>query len=583
MQCASPKPLRWSEFLMSKAVIIRNRFFWALIFVGGLNSSALLGAQTKSQDAHMEIDNEVLIRLGPSACKNKKAQVKIFLNATQWETKDFRAYSIRTTEKDKRECPKAPQENSKLAIFHENNRFIDQNILLIDSDACTGDGAEGMRLLCIYPYTSGEEKAIAQIPFSYDTRRAQIDKFENVLAANGVISFTVKPKGGAVQRMDVCWGPAKSDEVDKCPQTAGWETETKPVGEVILKGLESRKTYKVKVKLLDTGEDEKWVYVEGDDGEKELKPIPIAGPLDSYDGQGGLLMYSCQTSPNQADSLLLLFLAALLIIIRKRPKLIYNKKPLLMLPLLFLIPAQESRAEFGDVSVGILGSMYRPNLDSEAGANDFYKCHFRGAPNKEGVFKENGPINPLMGFDINWHLWDGLRLGFGVGYTYVSGVGLAMNKKNRPLCDEPRTGYPVSMHMYQIRPQLTYELNHFVDYFPLFPYVRGALIAQGYHFFNGEGAVKEKINSDGKVIKNNGFSFGWQAAVGLKLRLDFLEPGSVRSAQSADFFNHVYLSGELSYEKINNFGKPGFNFSPKDVMGTKLPLMWTFGLGFDLL
>jgi hypothetical protein len=571
---------------MSNAVIISNRFFLALALISmSLCSSSLVAFNPKLQDASMKINGQITNRLGPAACKNKQAPVEIILDQSLWQLKEFRAFAIRVTDKDKRECPKSPQDNTAgLAQFYDNKRTIDQDILLINSDACTGsDGAEGMRILCIYPYASGEEKAIAKIPFSYDTRTAKLDKFDNVFAANGVISFTPRVSGGAVPNIAICYGPAQGDvDPDKCPQVADWKRDKKPVGEIKLKDLDPRTAYRVKVKLLDTGVDEKWVYVEVE-GEKDLTPMLIAGPLDSYNGQGGLAMFSCQSSPRAADSLLLCALAMLFLLLRKRLQVLDSKKNLLILPLLFLIPAQESRAEFGDVSVGILGSMYRPNLDAEAGANNFYRCHFRGAPQKSGDFAKEGPLNPLMGLDVNWHLWDGLRLGLGVNYTYVSGVGLETNKKNQPICDKPRPNFPVSLHMYQIRPQLSYELDHFADYFPLFPYVRGALIVQGYHFFNGEGAPKETTNSSGKVIKNNGFNFGWQAALGLKLRLDFLEPSAVRAAQSGGFFKHVYLLSELSYEKIDNFGKSGFDFSPKDIMGTKLPLMWTFGLVFDLL
>jgi len=65
--------------------------------------------------------------------------------------------------------------------------------------------------------------------------------------------------------------------------------------------------------------------------------------------------------------------------------------------------------------------------------------------------------------------------------------------------------------------------------------------------------------------------------------LDFLQPGAVRSARSGGYFDHVYLKSELSITKIDGFGTKGFQFSAQDVMGTALPLMWTFGLVFELL
>jgi len=568
---------------MSNAVIIRNRFFGALIFAC-LYSCVTAAFDSKLDDkASILIDGKAPGVLGRSACNNKTSKVEIvFSNADLWQKNRFRAFAIDVSEKGKRECDKKPPQDGTtgLATFSEKIRTIDQSFLLVTSDACIkdDDGSQGERLLCIYPYETGDHKPIAQIRFSYNTLVAKIKDITDDVAANGIIKFKVNITGGSVQEMEICYGPASSNKANECPAEAkppilGWKIIKQAPSEVVIKDLDTRENYRAKVRLVGTGQDEKWF-----DLDKDLSPVPIVGPLDTYDGDGGLWMYSCDTSPNAADFSLLACIAALFIFFRSRSKLSAMKKPLLLLPLLCLAPAQESRAEFGTVNVGILGSMYRPNLDSEAGSNDFYKCHFR-----KDISKQDGPINPLMGFDINWHLWDGLRLGFGVGYTYVSGLGLETDKNNKPLCDNPREGYKVSMHMYQIRPQITYELDHFVDYFPLFPYVRGALIAQGYHIFNGDTGLLEKTNSEGKIIKNNGFSFGWQAALGLKLRLDFLEPSAVRSASSAGFFDHVYLLSELSYEKINNFGRTGLDFSPKDIMGSKLPLMWTFGISFDLI
>lgn len=582
MRCASPKPLRWSELLMS------NRFFGALIFVCLYSCVTVASDSTGYVGASMLIDGKAPTVIGRSACNNKTSKVKInFNDLTIWnKTKEFRAFAIEAKDKDKKCDKKPPPPNTTGLADFSQKKDIDLEILLIgSSDAClkNGDGAEGERLLCIYPEASGEEKPVAQIRFTYNTLVAKIRDISDDVAENGIVKFRVNITGGKVDQMDVCYGPKSSNKVDECPAETkppipGWRIIDYKTPDFSIDGLNQQETYRFKVRLKNTGKDEKWFELD-----KDLMPAAVAGPLDTYDGDGAPLMYSCNASPNAADILILAFIAALFIFFRKRSSFSGIKKHFLILPLIFLSQAQESRAEFGTVNVGILGSMYRPNLDGELGANDFYKCHFRGLPNKDGVLKEDGPINPLMGFEINWHLWDGLRVGFGLGYTYVSGFGLTLDKKNRPLCDQPRKSSSMSLHMYQFRPQLTYELDHFVDYFPLFPYVRGALIAQGYHINNGETGPKEKTNSEGKIIKNNGVNFGWSASLGLKLRLDFLDPGSVRSAQSAGFFDHVYLSSELSYEKIDNFGKGGFDFSPKDIMGTKLPLMWTFGISFDLL
>jgi len=109
-------------------------------------------------------------------------------------------------------------------------------------------------------------------------------------------------------------------------------------------------------------------------------------------------------------------------------------------------------------------------------------------------------------------------------------------------------------------PSSTYIFDPFIDVFPLAPYIRTALVGQGY-IFTHDGKDGGKT-----LMKPNGFRFGYQLALGLMLMLDFLEPRAVVNARTAGLFEHVYLKGELSYMKIDSFGQPGLNFSPKDVM-----------------
>ena len=174
-----------------------------------------------------------------------------------------------------------------------------------------------------------------------------------------------------------------------------------------------------------------------------------------------------------------------------------------------------------------------------------------------------------------------LQLGIGLGYTWVNGKGLAYDSSGQPDVNQPLADAPLTLHMYLIRPQLTYLFDSFAHIVPFIPYVRGALIAHGYSFRSGN-HQEPAVMHGGLTQKPNGLRFGWLAAAGLMLRLDFLEPGAVRSARGAGFFDHVALKAELAYSKIDSFGRPGFNFSPKDVMGSKWPLLWTFGLVFDL-
>ena len=507
-----------------------------------------------------------------SACSD--TDIKIILPQLDTIYSNFKAKIEPADKKDPKKdtCPKQIGKSEGFAfakdkLVRKQTDFFDPT-----HQACQKSGDQGAKFLCIYETDTSDRKLVAKTYFTFDTRVAQITGFSDVVSANGKISFRVLTEGPVVENMEVCYGTGPSKD-DECPNT--WTKFTQKLKDgVKLTDLDRHTAWTVKVSLVDSGDGEKWVaYNKG-----TLTPATIATPLGIYDGEGGELMYSCQAAPHKGDFLLLLCVLVCLFLARHKAK---KQSFLLVLPILFfMLPADKSHAELGDLSFSILGSMYRPDLDSEATKSgfEFYKCFFRRDPSDS-----EGPITPLVGFDLNMHIWDGFYVGLGLGYAYVPGHGLNTDKKDRPLCDSPGD-YKVSLHMYQIRPQLTYAMNHFVDYFPLFPYVRGALIGQGYYFNDGEAAPKSgNVNSEGKVIGNGGFRFGWSAAVGLMLRLDFLEPSSVRSARGEGLFDHIYLMSELAYQKVDSFGKPGFNFSPKDVMGTGLPLMWTFGLSFDLL
>jgi hypothetical protein len=545
---------------------------WAL-----LASTISFGAPP--DEAFMKINGQATNTVSRDACTNPERKVEIILSSTALEKKNFKAYvmNVSSEKKDEKkvDCEKTLASHIKkerIVSFTKSNPHITQEYLLGSRDnACQqAEGEFGSRQICIYSDDDAQDTLVAQIPFFFDTRITILKDYTNIVAANGTITFDVDVSDGKAQKMVICYGIADANKIDQdgCPKPFKSKTQDLPTAR--LEGLDKNSTYSIKVKLADS-EDKKenWLRL------PDQQPVGISFPLSAYNGSGGELMYSCNSAPQAADLALLLLI--FLLFLYRRPYINY-KKYTLLLSCLCVISAQSAKADFGDMSFSILGSPYRPYLDYEKNSNNFYSCYFREKDAKHDL----GPLNPLMGFDINWRLWDGLSLGLGASYAYVSGHGLKEDAHGNARCDDAVENYKVALHMYQIRPQITYELDHFVEYFPLFPYIRASFIAHGYSFYNGSEAPKSFTNNNNLTIKNNGLRFGWQAAAGLKLRLDFLEPSAVRSARSGGLFEHVYLLSELSYEKIDTFGRAGFQFSPKDIMGTKWPLLWTFGLAFDV-
>ncbi|HXW52666.1 MAG TPA: hypothetical protein VEL47_01045 [Myxococcota bacterium] len=521
---------------------------------------------------------------GRAHCKSEQpVEIELPQKALQ-EASDFRYKMVnakekadKTTGKPESNCdPSLADGTETMGKFTKEEPKIPAGKFLSDN-ACSqkGGGASGQRMLCIYEGDGGKD-LVAYALFSFNTKLAKIDQIDEISALNGEISFVVvySNAAGAVT-IETCYSEGDSVKI-KEDGSCGAEIERSSSQKVTISGLKDNTNYSFVVRLKDeNNEPTKWSET------KHGNPVRGGYPLNSYDGAGPLI--GCQQSNGSSTMFLLLVLAAWLTLIKLRSKKTWPTNAMVLLMGLSFMDSLESRAELAQMNVGLLGAMYRPDLDSEklsSGENifPFYKCYFRRDPKDK-----EGPINPLLGAEFDWHLWDGfgsLQLGFGVGYTFKTGQAVKLDANGRPDCGEPIPNTKAALHMYQIRPQLTYIFNPYAEDFPLVPYVRAALIGHGYIFTPGK--KSDVTNASGVANKSVGFGFGYQAAVGLMLMMDFLEPSAVKSAYSGGLFQHVYLKGELSYTSIDNFGRRGLVFSAKDVMGTGLPLMWTFGLVFEL-
>ncbi len=541
-------------------------FGFFTVFLLNLNLSAV-------ETAVLKINGQSVQTIGRSSC-GSSAVIEIALPPILTDANnDFRVTRKELTKSEtKSGCANTVTAGENQEGFSVAIPTIPQSILLTSS-VCDKKGKPGKAALCIYPGAKNDASTnlVAEVVFAYDTTVAGIDQITDINAVNGSIEFTVKISGTA-QDIETCYGKITDGNIEDaiCPSTFK-TTKSKPP-KITLKGLDNNIEYKLKARIINPNAppgDWSAIY--------SATPIPIVYPFNAYNGQGGNLEFDgCQTSLATSSYFLFGFLG-LLLIIRRRRIAIGKLMPSALLVILCSLPAKNSHADFGKLNIGLLGAMYRPDLDSEktkAGDPVFpvYKCFFEDK------------ITPLLGAEIDMHLFDSagsLQFGLGLGYTFVTGRALGLDANNQPDCNSPANNAKSSLHMYQIRPQLTYILDYFKDNFPLMPYVRGAVISHGYLFRHGDKVADKQVIGT-MTNKPNGFRFGYQAAAGLMLMLDFLEPGSVRAASGSGFFEHVYLKGELSYTKIDTFGNPGLQFSAKDVMGTEFPLMWTFGLVFEL-
>lgn len=97
-----------------------------------------------------------------------------------------------------------------------------------------------------------------------------------------------------------------------------------------------------------------------------------------------------------------------------------------------------------------------------------------------------------------------------------------------------------------------YRFEMLADRFrvPLVPYAKGGL---AYGFWWSRGGASGVTENDAGV-KGRGGSIGWQASLGLMLRLDFLERGTARELDRATGINHTYIFGEYQFQGLDGFG-----------------------------
>ena len=585
MQYASLNNSSWSNELMIK----RSNHAYGIYFMWLMLMSS--AGQAAVEKAGLRFNGVDTASFGKKACAATSEEVEVILpNSATQNNNGFKAMIKNITLADKTRadgsCDKTVGDKARLddIKFTVGKPKIALNKFLSTAQ-CEENAKPGSRVVCIYDENG--DSLLAYAPFDYDASEAKIESITDRSAANGEISFRVKTKGiSGPYKVKVCYGPSSLGDIGGSDCPVGFTEKEFKTSEILLTGLENNVEYALKVKLI-SGKDG-----EGDWSESfKETPRPVAFVLSGYNGQGGDLQFSCNQSGDDALLFVIVALCAMAVIrLRHRswstshlPQFTHILSVGLMVIAQVFFP-DFAHAEVGQVNVGILGGMYRPDLDNETLSSGekifpFYKCYFR-----RKKADSEGPINPLIGGEVDWHIWDklgSLQLGFGASYTYKEGKALELDANNQPNCDAPIDGAKVSLHMYQIRPQLTYMFNPFAEHFPFVPYIRGALIGHGYMFFKN-GKNENAVHTGSTTVKPNGFRFGYQGAVGMMLMLDFLEPGAVRSARGQGLLEHVYLKGELAYTKIDSFGRKGFNFSAKDIMGTNWPLMWTFGLVFEL-
>lgn len=436
-----------------------------------------------------------------------------------------------------------------------NQATLDAVTLLGGVQACGPNGAHGFLRICIY-YSGG----IAGHTFQYNTEPNNIT-IDSLSVGNERITVNIAdPKSGTTNdnpTYQVCYGAAQADiaaltnTTGACP--LGDKTPENTSKNITVTGLANGTTYWVVARV--KGSSNQW------SASKSETPELTYGFGKVYDGAPNRLSFSCtQTSAGPGTWMLFLLLG---IFLRFKGG---NKSVFIAVLLLGSLPVL---ADLGQVNFGIIGSTYKPNLDGSTKADGSQARQFYGT-----MFSDN--LLPLMGIEVDIHLLDdfgSLQLGVGLQYAYASGSALKV-EPNGTLTNN-RSSDSVELNMLHLKPQLTYILDPWIDTVPLAPYVRGGIVALGY-MFRYQGGIDREPGG----VNPMGLMFGWEAAAGLMLALDWMEPSVSKAARANGTYDHIYLKAEAAYMPINNFHQNGLNFSPAWPK-QDLPLMLTFGLVFE--
>ena len=182
--------------------------------------------------------------------------------------------------------------------------------------------------------------------------------------------------------------------------------------------------------------------------------------------------------------------------------------------------------------------LYLPDVDSAFGGD---------AGTKPQAFIFGNKRRPMWQLEFDWEFlkeFGTLALGGVIGYYKEN----ALSCKQVELLADPstcvRSGDNTSLRLIPLAALLVYRLDEGAArwHIPLVPYAKIGLNYTIWTVTNGNGDVP--YSSGGK---GQGGTMGWQAALGISLRLDFLDPGAARGFDADSGVNHTYAFFEFDH------------------------------------
>jgi hypothetical protein len=189
--------------------------------------------------------------------------------------------------------------------------------------------------------------------------------------------------------------------------------------------------------------------------------------------------------------------------------------------------------------------LYTPNVDSEFSVS--------GSKPQAAVF--GSKRRPMWQLEFDWEFlqeFGTLALGGVIGY-YKENAQACKQSGLKPdgtcpvVLNDPSSGPSgdnTSLRLIPLAVLLVYRLDEAATHWkiPLVPYAKIGLNYTLWTITDGNGDVPSAAGGHGQ-----GGTMGWQAAVGLSLQLDFLDPGAARGFDADSGVNHTYAFFELDH------------------------------------
>lgn len=210
---------------------------------------------------------------------------------------------------------------------------------------------------------------------------------------------------------------------------------------------------------------------------------------------------------------------------------------------------------------------YRPDVDSEFSDPAVH-------PYKD-VYGGNRHL--MSQFEFDWQFFQAfgsLSLGGVVGYYSHSAKAFVADSEGKPKVDAKgafiRSGDDTSLRLIPTALLLVYRFDVLALHygFPLVPYAKLGLNYTFWRITDGNGNIPHYLSGRG-----SGGTLGWQAAAGISLMLDFIDPMAARGLDLETGVNHTYLFFEWDKVEANGLGQ-----SNKLHVGDS---SWVLGLLFE--